>query len=185
MALGKKKSPFRPNRKPARAQDALSLALVRVRRRSLRWIQLRLTLRSAYAGALPRPRPAAAASARPPCPAAVTGGTWRRLAAGPDGVVVQAGSLSPARGGGRAAPAAPHVPISAASTPRWISAFEPASRARTSRPPTSSPARGDTAARLRPGYESLVVEFVENATPFPVPTRCLWKCPAVWDDAES
>ncbi|BAS74120.1 Os01g0725000, partial [Oryza sativa Japonica Group] len=60
-------------------------------------------------------------------------------------------SPSPACGGDRAAPATPHVPISAASTPRWISASEPASRARTGRLPTSSPARGDTAARLRPG----------------------------------
>uniref|UniRef100_A0A0E0HQT1 Uncharacterized protein n=1 Tax=Oryza nivara TaxID=4536 RepID=A0A0E0HQT1_ORYNI len=84
--------------------------------------------------------------ARPPCPATTTGGAWRRLVAGPDGAVVQAGSLSPTRGGGRAAPATPHVPISAASTPRWISASEPTSRARTSWPPTSSPARGDTAA---------------------------------------
>ncbi|KAF2932208.1 hypothetical protein DAI22_05g270600 [Oryza sativa Japonica Group] len=48
--------------KPAHAQDALSLALVRVHRRSLRRTQLRLALRSAYAGASPRPRPAAAAS---------------------------------------------------------------------------------------------------------------------------
>ncbi|KAB8109902.1 hypothetical protein EE612_046490, partial [Oryza sativa] len=41
-------------------------------------------------------------------------------------------------------------------------------RARTGWPPTSSPARGDTAAWLR---------TMENAALFPVPARCLWKCP--------
>uniref|UniRef100_A0A0D9YEE2 Uncharacterized protein n=1 Tax=Oryza glumipatula TaxID=40148 RepID=A0A0D9YEE2_9ORYZ len=41
-ARRQKESPFQPNRRPARAQDALSLVLVRVRRRSLRQTQLRL-----------------------------------------------------------------------------------------------------------------------------------------------
>ncbi|BAF18290.1 Os05g0571800, partial [Oryza sativa Japonica Group] len=52
--------------------------------------------------------------ARPPCPFAVTGGTWRRPAAGPDGAVVQAG--------GRTARAQP-VEEAALLLPRRTSRF--------------------------------------------------------------
>ncbi|BAT03986.1 Os08g0165901, partial [Oryza sativa Japonica Group] len=112
--------------------------------------------------------------ARPPCPAAATGGAWRRLAGRTDGALMQAGG-APARAR-RVEEAAVLLPaVGNTLRPRRTSNFgsldslmEFSVQARTGRPPTSSPARGDAVARLRP---------VENAAPFPAPARCLWKCP--------
>uniref|UniRef100_A0A0E0P9V1 Uncharacterized protein n=1 Tax=Oryza rufipogon TaxID=4529 RepID=A0A0E0P9V1_ORYRU len=73
--------------------------------------------------------------ARPPCPAAATGGAWRRPAAGPDGAVVQAG--------GRAARGNTLRPRRTSNFGGLDLLMEFSFRARTGRPPTSSPANRD------------------------------------------
>nr|CAJ86227.1 H0402C08.3 [Oryza sativa] len=112
--------------------------------------------------------------ARPPCPAAATGGAWRRPAGRADGALMQAGrATSRARRVEEAAVLRPVVgntlrPRRTSNFGGLDSLMEFSVRARTGQSPTSSPARGDAVARLRP---------VENAAPFPVSARCLRKCP--------
>ncbi|EEE61088.1 hypothetical protein OsJ_14980 [Oryza sativa Japonica Group] len=87
--------------------------------------------------------------ARPPCPAAATGGAWRRPAAKTDGALMQAGE-APARAQ-RVEEAAVLLPaVGNTLRPRRTSNFggldllmEFSFRARTGRPPTSSPANRD------------------------------------------